>query len=375
MSFGVNDFAAHVLKAIRNGAEFPFPCMYQSQLRKINLDFSLQSLEHIDELLFNIRKQLKPSYEVLVNSQEGQIFLNVVTIYAMSTIAKAGGYTVKWFNYDEFKAMVPADNPPEFCFEATSICIIQGAIRLPLGVVIDVLFKSPIGLGFVNYANQFLKESSEYFELYTEIDKISLSDDLILKYESLVNLSEYMGLLVAGTIAHAPASNFGVTLLAPSIEEERPIVKFIKFMDSDASELRNHLDNNPRQKEWLSGVFDGYVYPYSGKTDALILEAKNYTGHAKIKINMLLPYSYNEESEVFSFSKPLLLGSHWSNTEIKIISKSVLKQIHQMPIALEAWRKYYQENTEAASLPLEAETEKLKDTPTTSKKRPWYKPW
>lgn len=343
-NFGINDFSANVLAAIRDCSSIPFAFMYQSQFEKINLDFSLRSLELIDSFLRGIRNQFNPKYEDIVNSGEGRLFLHVVTIYSMATIAKAGGYTVKWFNYDDFKEMVPSDNPPQYCFESTFICVINGAIRMSLGVATDVIFEAPMGIGFVNYADNILKESPDYSQFYTELEKISLldsqvlelADDLLLEHQSLVDLSERMGLLIAQTVAHAPSDNFGVTLLAPSVEEGQLRISFIKFMGSNASEMQGHLRHNPHHKEWLVGVYDGYVYPYSGKIDALIFEARSYI-EGNI-INIYLPYSYDGENKFF---RPMLIGC-WSKMEVEIITKSILKQIKNIPIAVEAWQKYCQ---------------------------------
>lgn len=360
MQFSVNDFAAHVLKAIKNGEDFSFPCMYNDQLRDIDLDFSLDSLNHIDALLLNIRNRYKPSYDNLIQTQAGQLFLMVLAFYFMSVMAKVSQCSVKWFDYEEFKAIVPANAAPEHCFETNFVCIAQSAIRLPLFAVNDILFKNPAGLGLANYAEQFLNEPPEHIELNFQNEKETLSDELVSKNESLVNLSECMGLLLAATIAHAPSTNFGITLLAPSTEEGRPGMKLVKFMSDDTSEFRNHLDNNPRQKEWLCGVCDGYVYPYEGKTDALIFEAINYQKDPKTKIHLYLPYSHDETSKQFYFSKPLLINNHWSDTDIEIISKSIIKHILQMPIALDALRKYYPEYDTISETPI---------------KKPWYKFW
>lgn len=346
---GMNDFATHVLSAISQGNTIPFSFMYRNQFEKLHLDFSLNSLEKMDALLQEIRHQLKPTYDSIVNNGEGRLFLNIVTIYVMATIAKAGGYTVKWFDYDEFKAMVHPNQPPEYCFESTFICVMNGAIRISLGITTDILFQNPVGMGFVEYANKILKEPTDYSQHYTELNKMSLSDnmtlelsgDLLLNAQPLINLSECLGVLIAGTIAHAPSGNFGVTLLAPSLEKEQLKMSFIKFMDNDAPEMQSHLANNPRQKEWLVGAFDGFVYPYSGKTDAIILEARSYIDN--IKINIYLPYKHDEANNLFTFAKPMLIGN-WSAIEVEVISKSMLKQIHQMPIATEAWQKYFNIN-------------------------------
>lgn len=160
MNYGSNDFAKYIIEIIReNSCEFPFPCMYQSQIKRINLDFSLDSLQKIDDLLFSMRKQLNAmDYYEIINTEQGKTFLKVVAIYALTTIAELGGYFIEWFNYEEFKVITPAREQSACCIENSYVCKINGITTQPLKTIIDILFTNPIPSGFVHYANELFEE-------------------------------------------------------------------------------------------------------------------------------------------------------------------------------------------------------------------------
>jgi len=339
--FNKNDFVKYILSTLAYKENFSIPCAFQNELKRIDFDFSLQSLHAIDGLLYHIRNTIKPTYSQFVASQDTQIFLTALASYCIATVANVGGFMAKWLDHEEFKLLV-SDDSIELCFETKFVCFMNGAVRLPIYAVLDLLFKDPIGYGLESYANGILNEPTECFSLRDDVKPSHLPECFSEQQNALSTLADCVGILAGSVIAHAPSSNFGGTLLAPSEENGQSTLKIIKFISEDPfSEVREHLSKNPREKDWLAGAYDGFVYPFYGKTDAIIVEAHDYQRPNIMPIKIVLPYRNDDETQIFSFKKPILWGTGWSQLDVKIISNAFFKQIHAMKPALESWQKYH----------------------------------
>lgn len=314
-----NDFVASVLNILRSGDTSSLSYLYKHQVEAVGLDFSLDSLARLDQCLLNIRKQHQPDYDTVCNTQEGRTFAYLVAAYLMSTIARAGRYQIKWFNYQEFAAMVAADQPPTYCFETSAICLLDGRVRIVLATITDLLIHPDGGAGLKQYANQLLQSQPDYCDLYIDVDSLQVSDDSIKKHQVLFDLASRLGFLRDYATPSSPTAIEPV-LLAPKTAPEtgNTIVKFA--FETDPARLLHELEQNPNQKPWLVGIYDSYIYPYSGKTDGMCFKAQSYQDDTP-QINILLPYQFDEESKRLMLFNPMLMGDEWTDEQVKVISK------------------------------------------------------
>lgn len=314
-----NDFVASALGVLRSGDTLSLSYLYKHQIEAVGLDFSLDSLERLDQCLLNIRKQYQPDYDTVCNTQEGRTFAYLVAAYLMSTIAKAGRYQIKWFNYQEFSAMVAADQPPTYCFETSAICLLDGRVRIVLATITDLLIHPDGGAGLKQYATQLLQSQPDYCDLYIDVDHLQVSDDSIKKHQVLFDLASRLGWLRDYATPSSPTPIEPV-LLAPKTPPETGIT-IVKFaFETDPAGMLHEIENNPNQKPWLVGVYDSYIYPFSGKTDGMCFQAQSYQDDQS-EFKILLPYQFDEESKRLMLFNPMLMGDAWTDEQVKVISK------------------------------------------------------
>jgi hypothetical protein len=314
-----NDFVASVLDVLRRFEIASSTYLYKQQVEAVGLDFTLDSLDRLDQCLRNIRKQHQPDYDTVCNTPEGQTFVYLIAAYLMSTIAKAGRYQVKWFNYQEFAAMVPADQPPTYCFETSAICLLDGRVRMALAPITDLLIHPEGGSGLKQYANQLLQSRPDYCDLYIDVEHLQVSDESIKKHQVLFDLASRLGWLRDYATPSSPTAIEPV-LLAPKTLPETGIT-IVKFaLETDPAGMLHEIENNPMQKPWLVGVYDSYIYPFSGKTDGMCFQAQSYQDDQS-ELKILLPYQFDEKNKCLILFNPMLIGDDWTDEQVKVISK------------------------------------------------------
>jgi len=327
-----NDFVASVLDVLRRFEVAKSTYLYKEQVEAVGLDFTLDSLERLDRCLLKIRKQYQPDYNTICNTPEGQTFAYLVAAYTMSTIAKAGRYHVKWFTYEEFAAMVPADQPPTYCFESSAVCVVSDRVRMVLGTITDLLIHPQGGSGLKEYASQLLLSPPDYCDLYIDVDNLQVSEDSIKKHQVLFDLATRLGFLRDYATPSSP-SPIEPVLLAPKSPPETGIT-IVKFaFETDPAGLMHELDHNPNQKPWLVGVYDGYFYPFSGKTDGMCFQAQSYQDD-QTEFKILLPYQFDETNKRLNLFSPMLMGDDWTDEQVKVISKGFFT-INEFPDAMQ----------------------------------------
>lgn len=364
MSDVIHGIVIERLKALKNPSNLLFLCAYKTDFASILWDYSLSSLQVLDQLLLKIRQKGELQYGQFISSKEGQGFLFTIVFYTMATIAKIGNFTAKWFDYEGFKAYVGEEKTPPFQFEVVLVCILNGQPLMPLSIVTHRLFNpNNAGQGLSGLADTLLKDGEvEYSYLYDDFSKLNISEDVISQHQRLFKLAEQAGILSGFTLAaEAPTTGFNPLLLVPSVIKN-PLSSSItslfakKYAPTDtnkgtfvqlmghsnpAAEVLNRLESNYDKQDWLAGLYDAYVYPYMGRMDALVVEARYYTTPQMQPLKILFPYQAQTETAEFVLGKPMILGNHWSLIQVKLISYAVLKQFKQAPMTWEIWQKYY----------------------------------
>ncbi len=81
---------------------------FKEELKSLNLDYSIDSLNRIDGLLDKIRTELAPTEEEFLSNINHQNFLFVLCFYCGELLGRANETATVWFNYDEYIAEYPS---------------------------------------------------------------------------------------------------------------------------------------------------------------------------------------------------------------------------------------------------------------------------
>ncbi len=141
----INELATKYLETFKRNEEFPDGLSYRKALAQCNLDYSRESLSRIDQLLDQIRTQLKPDRSKFMADYANQTFLYLLAFYVGTTISKQSGNQVNWYQYDEMLKVIP-DNKSFFpeCFATSITCIIdKKGFFVPLASIEERLFEEP----------------------------------------------------------------------------------------------------------------------------------------------------------------------------------------------------------------------------------------
>lgn len=337
MQQDINIAIAMGLKALKNIHNIPFNCAFKDALPRVTWDYSLDSLQQLDKLLLDIRQQVKPDYGQMVNSSAGQGFLTLIASYAMATVAKLGNYTVKWFDFEGFKALT-GNHTATPVFETAAVCLMNGQLMTPIAVASHRLFGPDPGKGYAGHAQAMLQQPGEFFYLYDNLEKLSLPAGIQQQHHTVFRLADTLGILTAFTLATAPAAEFPPMVLSPANK------LFLQLPpECNRSEyISGHLDANTEKHPALAAIHDAYVYPYYGKAGAIVLESRVYDTPNAPVLKIMIPYHASADSSHFKLNKPMLLGSQWNMVELKVISHTILTRIREHPLAESVWRQHYQ---------------------------------
>jgi len=144
--FDMNTWARIHLEPIRLRQPFTPQFAYGEFLGSPQLDFSVESLGHVDSILDSIRTREQPQFGAFLEKPENQSFLLVLCFYVGEVIAKNSGQKINWFDYDGMLEAIP-DNGRMFprCFQTSATCILDKAgFFVPLSSICSRLFDDPV---------------------------------------------------------------------------------------------------------------------------------------------------------------------------------------------------------------------------------------
>lgn len=111
---------------------------HAEQLFSLNLDYSEQSLEDLNQLLYQLRSEgYRP--ENFVSHPASANFLIMIAIYLCDNISYRTGEKIEWFNYYEATARLPAEYALPQGFFSSMVAIINHQVCLPFLVIEDLL--------------------------------------------------------------------------------------------------------------------------------------------------------------------------------------------------------------------------------------------
>jgi hypothetical protein len=156
----LNPLASQYLEVFHNNGEFDGGLSFQAALQQSNLDFSIESLKRVDDLLDQVRVRFKPEFDAFLSVHANQNFLYLLCFYVGQCVAVNSKQQIVWLDYSEmsetfpeYKAMYPE------CFATSVTCLLEKAgFFIPLSSIQERLFDDPPGKSVAFSASGFLGE-------------------------------------------------------------------------------------------------------------------------------------------------------------------------------------------------------------------------
>ena len=342
-----NQRCAQLLDSFLNHREIDGGLAFQERLQQQRLDYSLASLERLDQFLRWLRGELKPTYTEFVNKPDTQNFLRLVAFYIGMTVARAGKLSVKWLTFDDAQKGIPE---LEFQFETTSVCLLAGRFYFPLGLVTEILIQPDPQRTVPGWAEEVLKTAPPPLQ---SILQCSVQSELTAPIDAQWALAiRKAGFVAAWCMFAVEGGTPGrPTVFVPGEGGKGTFIDF-GFYETAESALKgasDQMDVNPDKQPFQVMSFDGYANLHTGRTDALTIELRIYAGgqfvkHGGFTMKVACPYRHANDPKGFAIYSPKLLECSGDAAMNGAIFKLFYLGVEEFKAADFGWKKYLDES-------------------------------
>jgi hypothetical protein len=148
---------ARELLAARDGdTEVTGGLALRPALKQARLDDSMESLDRVQALLTQIRRQLKPDPAQWSTDPARENFLLLLAFHMGALVTRHGGEPVRWMAYADAVRALPEELRPPQASWSRVLGLMPNGICVPLGVLEDHLFNEAPGMGCHDYVQRLV---------------------------------------------------------------------------------------------------------------------------------------------------------------------------------------------------------------------------
>ena len=146
------------LAALDAGADVPGGFAFRGALQQSRPDYSMESLDRIDQLLSQVRAKFSPQREGWQSGPATDNFCVMLAFYLGAVISRQSKQTIHWYTREQAAPLMPADMPLPEANWARLVGIIAASACVPLGVIEDALFGNSPGMTCKAYVEHRLSK-------------------------------------------------------------------------------------------------------------------------------------------------------------------------------------------------------------------------
>lgn len=176
-----------------NQQKWPTGFAYEVELRGCNLDFSVESLKRIDDLIDKIRGKHTPNETSFLSNDRNQNFLFFIAFYCGELVGRVRQQTPIWYSYPDFLATFPQmqDKIPQIFSNYLIVRSLKNeqypkdTIWFPLTAVYERLFHPEKNKSIYGTIRTLLANHVDDFHCFQDVKPYSLPLDMsteIAKY-------------------------------------------------------------------------------------------------------------------------------------------------------------------------------------------------
>jgi hypothetical protein len=342
----VHKFAAHeqvaaYLHAFETDAGMP-PMAYRAEIKALNLDYSPESLERLDQFLVELRHRIQPSYADIVESLQLQQLVIFLGMYVGTTIARVTQQSIKWYRYEDAKAHLCDPEYPETLETLKSCMLGNGYHHLPIGLICTILYETD--------STESCMERLNFYRLHADplipIPRSSLHN--VVNAQNDKEQAWFNALSVAGiSAATAMYKIDGDSSLLPTLtvidhEDNKKILDVI-MMDKSSDTAVEEMKRNPRDLPFKVLAYDSYANLPTGRMDAITIHTQCYGEFAATWI-IVIPYRHASHPEGYAFYPPLIVSSSVGAEHNPMIMHAFYSGVAGMKLPDDPWNHYLQES-------------------------------
>lgn len=317
---------------------------FEPMVRLSNLDYSLDSLVRMDELIREIRNNFIQSPSQFLSEPKNFCFVLYLTGYLGRVIAEECGCALRWYNSQQVSQMVGQAIPEQI--GTCRIAQIDSSLFFISQHISDLLFAPTIETASLDYANSIIQKIKPvanpiYLAQATTQSSTTITPfDLALQHAAI--LVHFLLMKIHGVF---PRQTPDETLIPTTFPEGKT---FYSHPDAELSTLLTRLDQNPEQLQFNVLGYEMYACLPHTRIDAISLHIRNYGEH-HMNIQLVVPYYSTFDYRGFCILQPYFQASD-AETDRNIARiyhamptffKSIEDIEKEKPEDAQFWSKYY----------------------------------
>lgn len=344
ISNSVKKLAAHqqverYLHAFDTNGAMP-PMAYYAEIKALDLNYSAESLARLDEFLVELRDRIKPSYADLVGNPQLQQLVIFLGMYLATTIARVTQQSIKWYDYQDAKALLRDPDYPETLGTLMTCMLGKGYHHLPIELICAILYEPD--------STESCLERLNFYRLHADplipIPRSSLHS--VIKAESDAEQAWFSALSVAGISATTAMFKInGGSSLQPTLavlDHEDKKMQFIVMMDKSSDTAVEEMARNPRNLPFKVLAYDSYANLPTGRMDAITIHTQCYGEFAATWI-IVIPYRPASHPEGYAFYPPLIVSSSVGMEHNPMLMHAFYSGVDGFKLPDDPWNRYLQE--------------------------------
>ena len=301
--------AQQFLDAYARGEMVPGGWLFPKALQQSRLDYSDDSLTRIDHLLDSIRTRVKPSRELLIDSEAGRNFFSLLAFYVVELVARRTQTPIEWYPCEAAPQILRngqalADQPINRLF-----CRVKylDLFFFPLGWIESRLLGDDTPMPAAQYLDRMVQGigragSVHWWEAMHALGRLA---------------SWQMNMARGGAVLPKMLSsawpNTYIALGMPGITGD---------LDESVQQGASKLESNPDGALWQVMSYDGWLDGPDGNQDAVFVVVQTY-GESPLAVKMAFPYRPPTADRPLSILQPQLKAANQPDETLRQLERAL----------------------------------------------------
>lgn len=287
-------------KMYQNQYPLPNGSPYLKLVEISQLDYSLKSLERLDDLMREMRQNYIISAEKFLTEESNYYFILYLSGYLGRVIAQHAGTSLRWLNPAQASQLIGQEIQAQL--PTARIAHIHNRVFFTTGHICDFLFAPMIQTSSTQYAQQII---NEILNIRNPMYLAQPSTEIAYKnspyHDALYQAGELIAYVFQFIHGVMPRTNPDDNMTPTSFP---PGHTFIKHMDGPDQGLKQ-LEQNPQNYPFNVLAYEMYACLPHIRTDAFAIHIRQYGAHA-MNLQLVIPYFSVFDYRGFSIIQPYL---------------------------------------------------------------------
>jgi hypothetical protein len=293
-----NELCKEYLHALTSRRLIPGGNFYHQVTDYIEFDYSFKSIEELDRLLLSIREHellTAKNYLAFTQQPDKANFLLLMAFYIGMTIARHSCLPIQWFSFQDYLQQFSQDKKLKYRFDIHYVFSLGNQLFYPLQFLKEILFTDQLeSISCIEYVELCLPKKLGYLKRYPVIELKDYAQSQLSPLQRKIFYDA--GFLAAYALYMVlDGDHYVPTISAPRSDGPSDLIRLNSNLPE--TEGLDYMQNNPHQYPYQIYSEDGYADLDTGRSDAIRIDIRHYTGNS-FKFSFVIPYqAYSEQQQ------------------------------------------------------------------------------